>query len=125
MKRIILAIFCLLGTPMLVFAATGTSVSGTSLYQQCTAAPETEANHLCEVWVIGFTTGLTDTQAMIAAKHGAPVTCIPLGEGGASPDQVRLIIEKFMRNYPQLLNYPADIVALKAINLAFPCSKSN
>lgn len=106
---------------LLVSANSAFALSAADLYKQCTAAPGTDLDLLCQVWVTGYGAGLTDAQSLSSKTK----TCIPVGEGGATPNQLRLIIEKFMRDYPQFLNESADLVAYEAISRAFPCHSPN
>ena len=120
MKHILLIICFLAASVAPVLAFTGMDLS-----QQCSSAPESLGDTFCKTFVTAFTLGLGAVQNQAYAEHKTTMTCIPTGEGGATMDQIRLIVEKFMRDNPQILNKPADVIMFVAINKAFPCPVSN
>ncbi len=70
------------------------------------------------MWISGFEAGL------FAAQHAAGMNmsvCLPEGITG---EQAILIIEKFMKENPKILNMGADVVAHFALWQAFPCPGS-
>ena len=69
---------------------------------------------------LGFLRGL------IAGLKGGSVSETKAGgycppDQGYSPDQARLIIQKFLRENPQALHQQADVLAAAALLRAFPC----
>jgi len=98
--------------------------TGTKLYMLCTADAGSQDDTVCDTWMLAYSDGLTDTQSIAKNEHKSPVTCIPVGQGGTSPLQFRLVVVKFMRDNPQILNHPAHLVAYSAIKRAFPCKNT-
>jgi hypothetical protein len=47
------------------------------------------------------------------------VTCLPSGSTG---EQAVLIVRKFLKDSPQVLHQPADVLAFVALTRAFPCT---
>jgi hypothetical protein len=86
------------------------------LYDECTGTPRQQAE--CHTWIIGFFDGLLWAQAMARIKHLTPVTCFPNGLTG---EQVRLIVEKHLRDHPEELHHSARLIVAIALDQAFPC----
>ena len=122
MRSVTLAMFGLFCSAC---AAWGQSPHAEDLNKACTSASGTPGDSVCKTWVSGFYSGLAMAQVDASTNHKVPATCLPSGSGAASTDQMRLIIQKFMRDNPQLLNQPMEMVAFLAIQGAFPCPKSN
>lgn len=89
--------------------------NGIDLWNMCASGAKGTA--VCKTWITGFQSGLY--AARVAGEAGETV-CLPKGFTG---NQAHLIVEKFMRDHPQLLNNSADVVAFTALSLAFPCKK--
>lgn len=88
--------------------------SGSELFDQCMSTTA-ELRTQCDIWISGFAAGLSSGQE---AAFLQPRICLPDGFTGA---QAALIIKKFMNEYPQLLHYNADLVAIVALANEFPC----
>jgi hypothetical protein len=106
-----LAIFLVAGP---VMAAEGPT--GNTLYQLCANKTES-AEMACEMWITGFTAGATKN-----APTKIHSVCLP---SRSTPAQARLVIEKFMREHPEVLQLPDAAVAYAALGQAFPCSAKN
>ena len=92
--------------------------SGNDLYELCTSDTKS-AKAVCETWISGFQAGI------FAANLGAKTNlsaCLPVGFTG---NQAKLIIEKFMKDFPATLHNKAEVVALFALSREFPCKGSN
>jgi hypothetical protein len=116
MKRMIIA-------SILIFCASrsiAAGLSGTELYGFCTNQNKS-VRTVCETWISGFQAGIYAQSQ--AAKTDVSV-CLPDGFTGA---QAKLIIDKFMKDFPATLHNQAEIVAFFALSREFPCkgSKSN
>lgn len=70
-------------------------------------------DQMCAMWTNGFLLGI------IAARDtGLTAACPPPKTTGA---EARLIIEKFMREHPEVLQFGVWGVANSALAAAFPC----
>ena len=69
----------------------------------------------CTAWISGFQAGISANDE----KSNMHV-CLPNELLGS---QAVLIIEKFMKEHPEQLHYPARVVAFYALWQDFPCSK--
>lgn len=96
-------------------------LDGTRLYQICEHhnddAPE---SIVCSYYIKGLIEGMLF--GSITARETVGY-CPP--KEGLSTEQGRLIIEKYMRDNPRLLNEQASVIAGAAMLLAFPCKKPN
>jgi hypothetical protein len=99
------------------------TLTGTMLYKMCTGADYEQSS--CLIWISGVVAGMYYSQASAQAKNLTTPTCLPNQPSVVTGDQARLIIEKRMRDYPQVLNNPASAVAGAALELAFPCRAPN
>jgi hypothetical protein len=94
------------------------ALSGTELYTLCSAP----AGSTKEVACISYVRGLLDG---IDIGAGVPEFtaryCPP--NGGIETTQARLIIEKQMKDHPELLNRHAVVIAASALQEAFPCAE--
>ena len=114
MKRFAFILICL------VFAgplkAEEKALKGNDLYTACTGTSNEQAE--CRMWIIGFFNGLG--LAQIAARHnGLPLTCYP---DDLTNERATLIVEKYMRDHPEMLRLSAITIAAAALTLAYPCS---
>jgi len=91
---------------------------GTDLYTACTGTPSEQL--LCQTYILGFYDALGLWQAAARSEHQTPITCFP---NGVTPEQARLIIEKYMRVHPDKLHQPARVIAAVALAAAFPCGR--
>jgi hypothetical protein len=89
------------------------------LHNICASDDERE-NTGCDMWIGGFEAGLFAAQA--ASPKDRRITCLPNGFTGG---QAKLIVIKFLKDHPNILHEPADVVAFVAISQAFPCPKSS
>jgi hypothetical protein len=99
------------------YAADG--FTGQSLYTLCNLKDKVSETG-CETWIAGFFAGYHFARMLTADQRKEATTCPPEGISG---EQARLIIEKFMRNNPQVLHFSADAVAASAIDQAFSCDR--
>jgi Ssp1 endopeptidase immunity protein Rap1a len=72
----------------------------------------------CEAWIAGFEAGLF--AAREGEKHNKSV-CLPEGFTGK---QAALIVDKYMKEHPEMLHFNAGPIVFLALWGAFPCSKS-
>lgn len=105
---IILAIGLLLSA-----TASADDLSGVQLSEYCTNHDGNTKETLCVAYVHGLLDGL---------MMGSFGRYCPPKDGVAVP-QGRLIIEKFMRDHPEMLHKQAGVVAGVALATAFPCPK--
>ena len=90
-------------------------LSAQKLYERCSDHSGSAEDATCTAWIMGFADGLAMGQA-------GKAWCFP--EGG-TVGQARLVIEKFLRDHPEVLHLPAVAVAGGALMAAFPCPTSN
>jgi hypothetical protein len=100
--------------------------TGMQLYHWCSSAKGSEGDLACMAYAIGFFDGMFDfiVPTDVKTASGAPLIAdvCPPNEGiGVSYGQVRLIIEKYLRDHPEELNQAASGLALSAMKGAFPC----
>ena len=95
--------------------------TGADLYSACTGS-DANANQVCTEWINGVAVGMAGAQHVAQRKKISPATCLPDSLTG---QQARQIIEKFMRDRPELLHTTAAVIAIVALEQAFPCSGSN
>jgi hypothetical protein len=115
---------CLLGV-LSVFYLTAASFAaetftGNDLHELCVSSNE-KGDLACTSWITGFKAGLAAAQAMAEEKRPSPL-CLPKQVTG---DQARLIIVKFMKDFPNTLHHSASVVAFSALRFAFPCAKNS
>ena len=102
---------------MLIGTITGESVqaqTGNSFIAMC--ADSNQAAH-CTTYITGFVHGLWS--ADMINKNQIRI-CF---QAGVTSLQVQSIVEKFMRENPELLHLQADILIVTALERAFPCSR--
>jgi hypothetical protein len=115
MKRLIFILMCLvLAYPA---KAQNPELTAQNLYDMCSDNSQ-HAKTLCETWIYGFARGMQFSEQVQKSKHLSPVTCLSEKLTG---EQARLIIEKYMRDHPERLHFPAAIIAGFALDFAFPC----
>jgi hypothetical protein len=71
---------------------------------------------ICQIYFNTFTETLIATQA--AKQNGI---CFP---AGASANQNRLVVEKYMAQHPEKLHQYAAILTIDALREAFPCKNN-
>lgn len=105
----------LLATALIVcacpaFAQRVSKMSGAGLQTACTGRG-TEA---CEAYLAG----IADTLGELGPKRGG-IACIPPVVTGA---QLRIVVQKYLRDHPEKLQLRAAKLALEAYQTSFPCS---
>jgi Rap1a immunity proteins len=90
--------------------------TGTDLFE-CTGGVSAAAKKSCEAWIAGFEAGLF--AASEGEKYNKSV-CLPEGFTGK---QAVLIVDKYMKEHPEMLHFNAGPIAFIALWGAFPCSK--
>ena len=93
-------------------------MTGNDLRSMCVSKNPAE-DDLCISWSAGFHSGIRAAQKIAEIVKLPPVTCIPDNVTGS---QVRLILEKYMRENPQELAQGADYLAARAFLQSFPCA---
>lgn len=88
-------------------------VTGRTLLEMCLSDEKT-ARTICQMWINGFHNGVFAAQAVTKSNQ---VPCLKGTTGG----QARVVIVKFMRDFPTLLEQPVHVVAFLALQRAFPC----
>ena len=96
-------------------AANAGDFTGMQLRELCTAGSDAPEQNICRTWISGYQAGLFAAQTIAKAHR---VTCLPRGFTG---DQAWLIVEKFMKDHPNILHGRADVIAFVALSEAFPC----
>jgi hypothetical protein len=96
-------------------ASAGDEFNGSKLYEYCGEHNSSAAQLGCTAFIHGLLDGL------LLGRFG--LYCPP--KDGVDVAQGRLIIEKFMRDHPEILNDQAGYVAAVAMSVTFPCKKSN
>lgn len=89
------------------------------LYEFCTRKSDSPESIGCSAYITGFTEGLFIGKSLPGSGHSY---CPPKGMTTA---QARLVIEKFLRERPQMLNEAASSMAMAALVLAFPCNSKS
>jgi hypothetical protein len=84
--------------------------TGTQLYSFCDSDKNSLGDIACNAYVRGFTDGLLTGQA-VPYRPERQMELI----------QARLLILKFMRDHPEMLDQDASFVAGMAVNGIFPC----
>jgi hypothetical protein len=113
---------CLLVLRLSLAPAGAQEFTGIKLYQFCSDPnPSSAASLGCSAYVAGFMEGLFIGKSLPGSGHSF---CPPKG---LTVPQGRLVIEKFMRDRPKILNEAASSISMAALVLAFPCdaTKSN
>src|SRR5262249_21655830 len=119
MKRCLLAVLSVFYLSATSLAA-DKAFTGNDLHELCVSRNE-KGDLACTSWISGFKSGLFAAQEMAEGK-GASRLCL---SNQVTSEQARLIIVKFMKDYPNTLHYSASIVAFSALEMAFPCKNSN
>jgi hypothetical protein len=93
-------------------------LSGADLYRLC-ALDNKRADAACKMWITAFGGALFYAQTITNREKGSTaLTCMPDGVSGI---QFKLIIEKFLRDNPSIINMDAVSLAGAALIGAFPC----
>jgi Ssp1 endopeptidase immunity protein Rap1a len=104
-------------TPFLVMGLFGVAdaaetITGNVLYQTC-SSPDQSSKQSCGLYIAGLLAGV-----IISKDKKLPSVCPPEKVTG---QQAQLIVEKFMREHPDVLDLPANAIAYTALGIAFPC----
>jgi hypothetical protein len=91
-------------------------LTGQELWNRCSGQPGSVDNVSCISWIEGLVAGLA------LGETAGKQWCFP---NGGTVGQARLIIEKVMRDHPELLHEDALPIAAAALRAAFPCENSN
>ena len=95
--------------------------TGNDILKLCTDGNK-DADRACLMWMTGLGAGMAVSEAMSRHEKKEPVVCIPDGVNG---NQIRMIVENYMRDNPNTLHLPADVIAGRAIQRAFPFPCAN
>jgi hypothetical protein len=99
--------------------APASEFTGNKLQAHCADQSDT-GRLICVFFLQGLVAGI---EAGDGSKQKDPrIWCFP---EGATLKQGRLVVEKYMRENPQMLHQDAAVVAVSALMLAFPCRTSN
>jgi hypothetical protein len=89
--------------------------NGNELYGDCTESDGTPPTAYC----LGFVAGVFDTAEMLLLDSSGRL-CAPKS---VTLGQVRDVIVKYLRENPAERNLPASLLALRAVQAAWPCPK--
>jgi len=96
------------------------ALTGTELYKLCVESPKDSVAHTtCVAYVRGFIDGFASTT--FAAKDGEKI-CFP--DGGVSVEQGLLLLEKILRDRPEMLHHQGGHLFGFAMSDAFRCSSN-
>jgi hypothetical protein len=93
------------------------ALTGTELYQSCQDKTPGVGFTACLSYSRGVMEGLLIGK--ILSKKGPLPYCPP--DDGLSATQARLIIEKYLKDHPEMLHKQAAFLAAEALMAAFPC----
>lgn len=117
MIHIFLTIIFLASSPVTIRAQ---SFSGTGIeFGELCASSETSVRLACSSFIKGLITGLYLSRSLSSAGI---TYCLPDIFG---VPQALLIIQKFMRDHPEMLHQDFGSLATTALVQAFPCGKAN
>jgi len=109
---------CLIALLSLLAPARADELKGIKLYQQCSNTNQDSVGYLnCNAYVAGFVEGLYIGKSLPGSGYNF---CPPKD---LTYLQARLVIEKFMRDHPKMLNDAAGSVAMAVRVLTYPCAK--
>ena len=86
--------------------------TGTKLYNHCRAVSSIE-EALCEGYILGV-------QDSIYSGHLSDHFSLCLPEG-VEPDQLRLQLIKFIENNPDIMNFAAEGIVAKSLEISYAC----
>ena len=112
-KLIVLAYLTSIGS----FVSAGSTkyfYSGTKLYNLCRAG-NTIDEALCEGYILGV-------QDAIYSGYLSDHFNICLPEG-VEPDQIRLLLIRFIENNPDIMNFAAEGLVAKTLETSYACKK--
>jgi Rap1a immunity proteins len=90
------------------------ALTGNDLYGVC-FAKNAGATGTCSVFANGYVRGLIQGQINTQAGY---LLCVPPNVTGS---QIVLMVQKAMRDHPELLNEPQEFIILKAIAESYAC----
>jgi len=114
-----LSFIILIGTLLSPSTASADALTATKLFQYCSDQEGSFGDIACLAYVQGFTEGLIIGKQL--PKNG--LTFCPPKD--LTVLQGRLIIEKWMREHPKLLNEKVRYVSMAAMLTAYPCQPKN
>ena len=88
--------------------------NGTKLYNLCRAANSID-EALCEGYILGM-------QDAIYSGHLSDHFSICLPEG-VEPDQIRLLLIRFIENNPGIMNFAAEGLVAKTLETSYSCDR--
>ena len=112
-KLFVLIYLVILGT-FLSAGSTKYFYNGTKLYNLCRSDNATD-EALCEGYILGV-------QDAIYSGHLSDHFSICLPEG-VEPDQIRLLLLRFIENNPDIMNFAAEGLVAKTLETSYSCKK--
>jgi hypothetical protein len=106
-RFVLLLIFLLVASSAKAQIPQTSNLTGNWLYTVC-AASDQQGQVICRMWISGFQVGIISSQNLAQVNKLKPASCIP---HDVTADQVKLIIEKFLRDNPQYMQLSAEMVA--------------
>ena len=110
-KLFVLIYLTILGT-LLPAGSTKYFYNGTQLYNLCRAANAID-EAVCEGYILGV-------QDAIYSGHLSDHFNICLPEG-VEPDQIRLMLIRFIENNPDIMNFAAEGLVAKTLETSYSC----
>ncbi len=93
--------------------------SGTQLFQLCTRDLGDAGDAACSAYIRGFSDGLLIGDVTAGTADGI---CLPYA---LNQVQARALVDRFLREHPEMLDRTAALLVFRAIQEAFPCPNSN
>lgn len=126
MSKVLVIIILLVLIPCYIFAQ---QVTGMELLRGCTSIiKQTEGKELSpdesldSLFWLGYLAGFNDSTTInYAITKDSPVYCTP--KDGVQTEQLSLIVHKYLKNHPEVLNESARSCVLAALMEAFPCNR--
>tara|TARA_Y100001970_G_C13789134_1_gene629351 strand:- start:316 stop:675 length:360 start_codon:yes stop_codon:yes gene_type:complete len=112
-KLIVLVYLTFLGS----FVSAGSTkyfYNGTKLYNLCRAGNATD-EALCEGYILGVQDAI---YSGYLSDHFS--VCLP---EGVEPDQIRLMLIRFIENNPDIMNFAAEGLVAKTLETFYSCKK--
>ena len=116
--RWLLAMAIVAAVPSFEANAQSAIFTGADLSRACDDSAPAISN-ICSSWISGFLAGVKAVQVDQEGRKTPAATCIPREVLGS---QAQLVIEKFMRENPEFLNFNASLIAYMALERAYPCA---
>jgi Rap1a immunity proteins len=113
----IIAVLCALLNSAV--AEDDSSLSGIKLERLCNDVVGSSQDNLCVAYIIRVTQGIALGMSEAKREH---VYCVPDNVSGG---KIREIVQKYLRDHPENLDLPAQMLIALAIHMAFPCPNSN